>query len=248
MEINKTNLTEAELANIKMPYHNLVLVEIPQAKEEQKTVSGIIVGFNKDIQYAEGKDNHIADVADVYGRVVKVPEKFYFKRNDSFSPSWRSTIEIKEDDLVWFNPMAATNCAEIRTEESVYRLIPYDDMFVAKRRRWVSKFDSKWVEDVICLNGYCIIEKVKQKSLGSLDVLSEAKIDETRGHIKYCGSCNIEYENKTWTDFEDLEEGDEVLFLPGTKPIPLERQGYNAHFDNGKLYYAVQRRFIAMVI
>lgn len=248
MQINKTTLTEEEFDNLKMPYpNNLVVVEMPRYEGDKRTESGIIYGFNKDVQYAEGSENHIADVADVYGMVVRCPEKYYFAHKTSFSPSWKTTIEIQIGDLVWFHPLIATNCVEIEVNHKTYKLIPYDDLFVAKRKRWLSKFDNKWVEDIICLNGYCIVERVHQKSLGSMDVLSEDRIDETRGIIRYCGSCNIEYENKKWVDFEDLKEGDEVLFMPNHKPIPLERKTYNAHFEVGKLYYAVQRRYITMV-
>jgi hypothetical protein len=254
MQINRTILTEEEFKNLRMPYpNNLVVVEMPQYEGDKKTESGIIYGFNKEVQYAEGNENHIADVADVYGTVVRCPEKFYFAHKTSYSPSWNTTIEIQVGDLVWFNPLIATNCTEIGVNHKTYKLIPYDDLFVARRRMFggynnVSGNLISWGERVICLNGYCIVERVHQKSLGSLDVLSQDRIDETRGIIRYCGSCNLEYENKKWTDFVELKEGDEVLFMPNHKPIPLERKSYNAHFEAGKLYYAVQRRYITMVL
>jgi hypothetical protein len=267
MQINRTILTEEEFKNLRMPYpNNLVVVEMPQYEGDKKTESGIIYGFNKEVQYAEGNENHIADVADVYGTVVRCPEKFYFAHKTSYSPSWNTTIEIRVGDLVWFNPLIATNCTEIGVNHKTYKLIPYDDLFVAKRHievkdatinqdveRFLNQYGMsvcppKFIDQVICLNGYCIVERVHQKSLGSLDVLSQDRIDETRGIIRYCGSCNIEYENKKWTDFVELKEGDEVLFMPNHRPIPLERKSYNAHFEAGKLYYAVQRRYITMVI
>lgn len=260
MEISKITLTEEEFKSIELnPYSNLVVVEMPQYKGDKKTDSGVIYGFNPDVQYAEGKENHIADVADVYGTVVKQPKEFYFKRGTSYSPSWKTTIETEIGDLVWFNPLVAVNCTEIHVNQRTYKLIPYEDLFVAKRSDFrVTKphynKDGDYIvscipikDAIVCLNGYCIVERVKQKSLGSLDVLSSKKTDESRGIIKYCGSCNLEYENKRWTDFVDLRAGDEVLFAKSHKPIPLEHKSYNAHFDNGKLYYAVQRRFITMV-
>lgn len=254
MEISKINLTEEEFKSIELnPYSNLVVVEMPRYEGDKKTDSGVIYGFNPDVQYAEGKENHIADVADVYGTVVKQPKEFYFKRGTSYSPSWKTTIETEIGDLVWFNPLVAVNCTEIHVNQRTYKLIPYEDLFVAKRvdsrdEITVRFYDNEpFYEIVVCLNGYCIVERVKQKSLSSMDVLSSKKTDESRGIIKYCGSCNLEYENKRWTDFVDLRAGDEVLFAKSHKPIPLEHKSYNAHFDNGKLYYAVQRRFITMV-
>lgn len=251
MEISKIHLTEEEFEKIEVnPYNNLVYVELIR-QGEKKTSSGIIYGFNEDVQYAEGNENHIADVADVYGKVYKRPEKYYYKKNCSFSPSWRTTIEIEVGDLVWFNPLIAVNCTEIHVNQRTYKLIPYDDLFVAKRtvrKQGLTMGHGLMIDQIICLNGYCIVEKVKQKSLGSLDVLSNTKTDETRGIIKYCGSCNTEYDNPRWVDIEDLKEGDEVLFMKGHQPIPLERKSYNATFDDGKLYYAVQRRFITMVL
>jgi len=238
MEINQIKLTKEEFNKGRILYpNNNVIVEMEHPNEEKKTKSGVIVGFNRDVNYAEGNENHVADVADVCGIVVKVPEKYYFSAKEQKSPSWRTNIEVEVGDKVWFSPFASVNCEELVVEDKVYKIIAYEDLFVAKRG-----------EDVVCLNGNVILEPVHKESLGSLDVLSEQEIDQTRGRVKFVGSSNLEYCDHTYADFQDLQVGDLVLLDKRIKPIPLERKVYNACFDDDNLYYTIPRRFITMVI
>lgn len=238
MEINRVKLSKEEFDKARLLYPcNVVIVEIPNATEEKKTKSGIVIGFNKDIIYVEGDDNHVADVADVYGIVVKVPERYYFSAKEQMSPSWDTDIDVMIGDVVWFNVLAATNCEELYVEGKIYRIIPYEDLFVAKRGN-----------EVICLNGNVILSPVYKEKISALDVLSEQEIDSSKGIVRFVGKCNKEYCDHTYADFPDIEVGDVVLIDKRHKLIPLERKKYNACFDDDNLYYATPRRFITMVI
>ena len=253
MEINQIKLTKEEFDKGRILYpNNNVIVEMEHPNEEKKTKSGVIVGFNRDVNYAEGNENHVADVADVCGIVVKVPEKYYFSAKEQKSPSWRTNIEVEVGDKVWFSPFASVNCEELVVEDKVYKIIAYEDLFVAKRPAKTKEVTIGYgvytPEQIICLNGNVILEPVYKESLGSLDVLSEQEIDQTRGRVKFVGSSNLEYCDHTYADFQDLQVGDLVLLDKRIKPIPLERKVYNACFDDDNLYYTIPRRFITMVI
>ena len=237
MEIQKIRLSKEEFDHGRIAYaSNLVMVEVD--KGELRSAGGVVLGFSDDIQYAEGKDNHIANVAKTHGRIVKLPANLCFEENNPNRSAWRTQIEVEIGDEVWYSPLSATNCAEVFVEDKVYKMIRYGDLFVAKRKG-----------DVICLNGYCVVEKVYKKSLGSLDSTSEQSIDESRGIIRHMGRPNTEYFNPKYTDDIDINVGDEVLFTKDNYPIPLEIFKYNSTFDNsGKQYWVCQRRFMAYVL
>ena len=237
MEIQKIRLSKEEFDHGKIAYaSNLVMVEVE--KGELRSAGGVVLGFSDDIQYAEGKDNHIANVAKTHGRIVKIPANLCFEENNPNRSAWRTQIEVEEGDEVWYSPLSATNCTEVFVEDKIYKMIRYGDLFVAKRGT-----------RIICLNGYCIVEKVHRKNLGSLDSLSDDVIDPTRGIIRYLGRPNEEYFNKVYTDDIDVNVGDEVLFTKDNYPIPLEVFKYNSTFDDsGKEYWATQRRFMGMVM
>lgn len=237
MEIQRKRLSKEEFDRGRTPSASfLVAVEVEIA-EDRTTAGGIVIGFNEETQYAEGQRNHIADVAVVHGVVRKVPANLNFNPKNPNCPPWETKMELEIGDEVWFSPLISTNCTELLVEDKVYKLIPYGDLFVAKRNGVA-----------ICLNGYCIVEKVNKESLGSLDLLSGNEIDITRGVIRYCGTPNVRYENKIYSDDIDVKPGDMVVFTKGNYPIPLEVFEYNACFDGDKMYYATQRRFMAMVL
>ena len=97
-ELPKSLLKRMRLAN----NNNLVLVKVP-TNEGRTTEAGVIVGFNNDVQYAEGSGSHMADMAEVHGTVVKAPDKLYYSKDDPYSMSWKTEMMLKEGDEVWFN-------------------------------------------------------------------------------------------------------------------------------------------------
>jgi hypothetical protein len=238
---------------------NYVMVESDKTIEGKKTKGGIIYGHDEDIQFAEEGTSWEADVADVYGRVYKVPHKLYYNKEDqSNSMSWKTDMELQVGDLVWYPPIEARNATAFECEGKLFKLIPYSDLIVAKRDIWIEK-EYFWTEnnerkariikdstENIMLNGRCLLEYVNKPKTSSLAFKEE--IDPTKGIIRFYGVPNKEYIRDEYFDFQDLDEGDLILLQPNTPLVPLERKSFNAHFNKDKMYFVVQRRRIAMVL
>ena len=92
---------------------------------------------------------------------------------------------------------------------------------------------------------YLSADRIDSKS-SSLDIKEER--DTTKGIVTFFGKPNAEYIRDEYIDYVNLEYGDMVLLQPGTPQVPLERKSFNAHFNNGKMYFVTQRRRIAMVL
>lgn len=220
-----------------LPLNNHVIVEMLYNSEGITTKGGIIIGFNKDVVYAEGEDSHAADLQEVCGRVWKAPDKLYFSPGKQGTMEWDTDMEIKEGDMVWFGLIEAHNAMELHCEGRVFKILPYSDLYVAKRGN-----------EVICLNGYVLMQTVNKMRISDLDHISEKQIDKTKGVIRYVGKANRRYISKNFADHKDIREGDIVLLDPRARPFLLERKPYLAQFDGDNLYLVIQRRRIAMVL
>jgi len=239
-QTHRQKLGRKELENGYIPT-NHVLIKIVFRAEGAHTKSGIIYGFNEDLTYGNPEDtdtsSHSADLAEVWGVVKGVPNGLYYNQSDpSHSMPWNCDMDLQYGDVVWYNVIEAKNSVEIECENDIYKLIPYQDCYVAKRKG-----------EVICLNGYVLCEHAYFEEKSRLAPPGQKKIDKTRGIIKYFGKPNKRYLRQEYNDFIDLREGDEVVFAPRTPLWYLERQKYNAFFDGDNIYWVVQRRRIAMV-
>ena len=251
-ELITTEITQKEFDNIIIPI-NHVLCEQYYESEGMTTKSGIILGVLTELTYQDPdnpKDDssHVADFAETSLRVVKVPKMLYFDIEDSHSMPWQTQIEIESGDLVWTNPIDALNAITVICSGRTYKVIPYQDLYVAKRTFQRGHLNIHSFDQVICLNGYCLLKQIHKSSISELDVTSEDIIDKTIGEIAYVGSCNSQYQNPNYYDFQDLQKGDVVLFDRKTTPFLLERQKFSSQFDRENLYWVVQRRGIAMVL
>jgi len=217
-----------------------VLVEIFDWDKELTTKAGVVIGFNPDVLYAEGSGSHIADVARIYGQIVWQPEALYFHHKKNFSPPWRANLETQVGDFVWFHPLISVNCEELLVEGRLFKVIPYDDLFVARR----GGMDG----EVIPLNGYCIMSISKKEKTSSFDVISEMAVNYDRGVVKHVGRPNIKYQSKNVCDHQDIRVGDEVIFDSRIPPAYLERNEFNLNFDGENQYFVMQRQFISMVV
>jgi len=216
------------------------------SSEGIKSKGGVIVGVNLDDEYEDETTSHIADLTEVWARVSKLPDKLYYNKDGTGMP-WDCDMDLMLDDFCWFNVLESKNAVEIVCEDKNYRLLPYQDIYCAKRKRWLSKFDNKWTTDVIMLNGYVLLEQIFTIIEHPLAVENK-KEDKTRGIVRYIGKPNREYVRPEYVDFKELEVGDEVMFNPGSPVFPLERKSYLAQFDGNNLYNVVQRRRIALVL
>lgn len=241
MEINRIELSEKDFERAKSLYpSNSMIVEIEGWNEELKTKSGIVMGFNDDVLYAEGEGSHIADVARVCGRVAKQPQKLYFHPTKHDSPPWHPRFETEVGDYVWFHPLIATNCEEILVGKRLYKVIPYQDLFVARK----GGIDG----DIIPLNGYCIMETMELASQSVLDVVSKLGVDKSRGRVLHVGQPNLGYQNAVNADHDDVRVGDIALFDSRILPTYLERNEFNMNFSEGERLFAVQRHRISLTL
>lgn len=172
--------------------------------EPKKTKTGIIVGFNPDTLYSTGEDDrssHPADVAEVKGTVIKVPDKLIFEKSD-YSMDWETEIEIKEGDEVWFNYLDSLNADEVND----MKLIPYQSIYFIKR------------DEIIPVNGYCLFEIPEPEE-------PWMKKDHSYGIVWAVGKPNKKYQYKEWRDGIDLKKGDKVRFSSHVEnyPVYIER-------------------------
>jgi hypothetical protein len=225
-KISKRTLGKLRLS----PDNNRVLLKV-ETNEGRTTKAGIIVGFNNDVQYAEGSGSHMADVAEVHGTVVKCPDKLYYRRDRPDSMTWKTRMMLKEGDEVWFTFISSSHASGFDIDGEMYLYIPYGDCLVAKRG-----------EEVIPLNGYTLLSEVKKEEISFLYVADTDKVDTRRGIVRYVGEPNAEYRIDGISDDIDIEAGDLVQLKNGFTPFRLERQEYFADF--GEMLWVVQRRNI----
>jgi hypothetical protein len=225
-KITKRTLNKLRLS----PGNNLVLVRV-KPNEGRTTKAGIIVGFNNDVQYAEGSGSHMADMAEVHGAVVRCPDKLLYHRDNPAGMTWKTRMMLREGDEVWFTFISSSHASGFHLDGMMYLYIPYGDCLVAKRG-----------DEVIPLNGYVFLSEVKKEEKSFL-YLSEADgVDTKRGIVRYVGEPNAEYRIDGLSDDIDIEAGDLVQLKNGFTPYRLERQEYFADF--GEMLWVVQRRNI----
>jgi hypothetical protein len=251
-ELLKVEITRQDLVDGEIPA-NMVLCEEIFSAEGAKTKSGIIYGVNTDINYGsddlDDKTSHPADMAQVALRVYKLPEKLYFNPDDpDKSMPWETDMELWEDDFVWTNIIETLNAITLVCEGVNYKLIPYSDIIIARREYWVNKWVNKKAAKVFTINGYILCTQIMKEKLSDLDIISTEKIDMTKGKVAFLGEPNKRYVRPEYTDFEDLQVGDTVLWDKKYIPYLLERQTYASKFDENKLYWVVPRRRIVMVL
>lgn len=251
-ELLKISMTRKELDNGIIP-QNYVMVEAELTAEGKKTKGGIIFGHHEDVVYDDETTSWEADIAQVAAKVYKLPERLYYDEdNPNHSLPWLPDMELGVDlqvgDTVWTSPIESRNAITTVCEGKGYKLWPIQDLWVAKREIWLSKFNGKKKEEITVLNGMVIVEPVFEINDSPLAIEKKGAWDKTKGIVRFVGKPNRAYQNKSYVDFMDLRVGDTVLFNPGSPLVPLERQKYNAHFLNDELFFVTQRRRIAMVI
>jgi len=248
-------LNKEELDRAEIPL-NHVLVKMLHTSEGIKTKGGITVGFNTDTTYSEGDNSWVADLAECYAEVYKVPKTLFFDPNDPRSMDWQTEMELKVGDTVWFSILESKNSPEIICEKALYKSIPYQDCYVAKRivmrgtQLNGSTLRQETVEcyKVISLNGYVLCEPCFKPRISALDELSEKEIDKSRGIVKFAGTPPKRYLREEYCHIEDLQVGDEVLFDPKTALFYLERLENLATFDGNNKYWVVLRRRISAIL
>lgn len=232
----RTKLSRVAFENMNVHYPcNMVIVRMPPEKDI--LVAGIKINFNDEVLYAEGNESHIADMAPVMGVVSKVVEKLYYNRKDTLhTMSWDCDQPLIKGDRVWFHHLISKNCSEIDVEGTIYKIIPFEDLFLALRG-----------EEVLMLNGNILLSEVLVPKLSEFDITPDT-VDKTRGIVAYNGKDNREYQVRGIADLSGLKKGDLVAISKGAYVFYLERNRYNSSFDGGKPYIVIQKRFLDAVI
>jgi hypothetical protein len=162
---------------------------------------------------------------------------------------WETECDLIEGDLVWSDTIEVKNAITLECEDELYKIIPYEFLYVAKRELWVDKWKGTKKTVVLCLNGFVLMSEVHKKSLSKLDVTTADKVEPDKGIIRYLGTPNKRYKHPDFIDFQNLQEGDLVLLDKKASPFKLERTSYNNMFsETGEIFLVVQRRRINMVI
>jgi len=251
-ELLRKKITRKELEEGEIP-SNYVLVETYYDNNNLTTKSGLLIGFNKEVDYCAGEkdtSSRPADMAEVSFKVVKLPERLYFNGEDQDkSMPWEvEEMELQEDDIVFTNIIEASNAITLECEGKEYRLLPYQDLYCVKREIWVDKWAGTKKTVVVMLNGYVLCEQMMLEATSALDVTTASKIDQTQGKIAFIGSRNLRYLNAEYSDIESMEVGDIAIFDKKYRPHLLERSLYASKFSEDKLYWVIPRRRICAVI
>lgn len=251
-ELLKKTITRKELDEGEIPA-NYVLCEVYYSNENLTTKSGILIGFNKDVDYCAGEkdtSSRPADMAEVSFKVVKLPERLYFNGEDQDkSMPWEvEYMELAEDDIVFTNIIEASNAITLECEGKQYRLLPYQDLYCVKREIWLDKWEGTKQTIVVMLNGYVLTEQMMLEAKSALDVTTAEKIDQTQGKISFIGLRNKQYLNTEYSDIESMEVGDIAIFDKKYRPHLLERSLFASKFSEDKLYWIIPRRRICAVI
>jgi len=249
MERTRTKLSKEEFERAGIP-RNYVALGLLRVEKDATTKGGIHMGFLEDSTWEDESETHPADIASVIGRVIKVPQKLYYNENDPHnSMLWDTDMELEIGDLCWFSLMESLNANEMAIDGKIVRIIPYADCFVAKRSKWPTLNEDVWVRkhEVICLNGYVLLEQVPIPSVSELDQIDHG-VYEDRGVVRYLGTPNRDYVDYKSSDDIVIKEGDLAYIKLGYRPFPLERRSYMAHFEGDKLFWCLQRRRIIAAI
>jgi len=161
---------------------------------------------------------------------------------------WDCAMELKVGDIVVHTYMDREDIVNIEVDDEpgeLYRLMPYDDIYVARRG-----------DEIIPLNGYCLCEEVEKEGMSkTLDVVLynkddniEDPVDKQIGKVAYVGEPNRAYRldgyEKNYDEGVDVNVGDVIVKRRSDIHIRLEEDLHHRFFDNPVMYFIIQRKDI----
>lgn len=224
----------------KRTLNNLVFIKLDKDNTSIKLKNGCELYI--DNTYEAEKN------ATVTGEVMGLPSHLSYCGKPNLQMPWLTDMEIRMHDkvIVYYlsiiNALRKENMRFIVEGEDRYIFVPYNTVYAIVRG-----------EDVIPINGYCLIEPVenpeitrtreRMKALGMEYVEIGRKISNevTFGKIKYLGKPNRAYPDDGQSDRGvDVAVGD-VVVIRKTADIPLQ---YDLHMkiNQGVKLFRVQRR------
>jgi len=196
----------------------------------------------------------------VYGTVVSVPDKLLYAKDKyrNFLPlnamEWKTDVEIKEGDTVYFIYLAMIVSMGSRIQDrldiheqtkmflefdddpgAIYVFLLYSDLYFAIRG-----------QEVVMLNGYVMVEHI-QKELHDIPYLAHTEEEEFLkdkriGKVVYVGSACSEHFGSKKVDALDVQEGAVIIFRRFAD-IYFESSMHST-FRDGANYYCIQRKNI----
>lgn len=213
---------------IKTPYNNILVKRIKQDDE-------IKIG-DKMYSY-DNKFNELKNIT-IIGEVLGVPDNIIYDKMDyEHSMEWETSMELKVGDIVWFTYMAIKNALDGNDPKSIdgNPFIPYGSCVVAKRG-----------DEVICLNGYVLVEPLdKDKLPFELSPMYEDNKNLNIGVIKHIGSVNKNYFDESMDD--DIYSVGDLVMFEDINNILLE---YDSHryFEDKQLFRMQRRDLICKIL
>jgi len=180
--------------------NNRVLVKIEDNLDDGNKLKDTTL----DIVLAGGEWNEASRVVR-FGKVVMKPERLVFRDKDNGESEglmeWDTDMEIEIGDLCYFGKIASANSEIVYVGDELYYLIPYSRLILAIRG-----------EEIIMLNGYCLLEEVIEKTRVRGLVLDFGDhVNKKMGVVTHVGNGNRSYFGSEAVDAE-IEVGDEVVF------------------------------------
>ena len=218
------------------PFKNRVLLRVIENKEKE-IAPGVVI----DIDTRWKRGTHMPRV----GEVIKVPEKLVYISKGQAQTRWMPHMELQEGDMVWGDGIHFETSEKLMCNGEMYISIDYQNLIVAKRKSDdydIEDKDGKW--KVIMLNGRVLLEP---DVVEASKFLIESKVKSNSvGNIIFAGSSNLWYKMTNKVDADEVRAGDKVMFKTNGH-YPLEDKMW-ASFDNGRIYYVVQRCEIMAIL
>lgn len=243
-------LSKTELQNFKS-FPNSVLIKPNRGENEIILPNGMKLLL--DISFE--KNMH----APVVGTVMSVPEYL-----DPKYMQWDCDMELLRGDTVCYSYEAATAALEndegrlVESEGQVYFIIPYEEIFVAKRSHELDPITGNFVSDspyhkIVPVNGYLLVEPVEEK-LGEemskylAGTNREILHSERFGRVAYKSTGKIRKYNDGdgKPDNQDVKPGDYICFARGCDQL-CEYDLHTTLLGNKK-FFRMQRRYVLAVI
>jgi co-chaperonin GroES (HSP10) len=216
-EIFGTRLIADEIGSLEGKlFNNRVLVEVDAfIYESIETKSGLKLAIDPSWEVSPYSVRN--------GTVVLLPEKLIDWEQDSTAMSWKTDMDVRIGDKVWFYGMMSQDCEKLSFKGRKFMVLSYEDLYLAKRG-----------EEVIMLNGNVLLEPII-KTVKALS-FEQRMEDNLFAKVAYIGKNNYEYEHDK-EDCPDLKVGMEVI-LHGYAVRHLEQEPYL--FFDGKKYIICQ--------
>ena len=152
------------------------------------------------------------------GTVLCVPEKLRFDReNGTASMNFEVDIELEVGDKVVFHYLTQENAKLDGREMEEGFLVRYDQLYLAIRK-----------DQVICLNGYIIVEPESALIKTKLFLPDQATLRKAKqtGVVRYAGAPVRNYLHPT-----HFSSRNEPIYPPGDEPVAVGDRICFSHYD-----------------